>query len=113
MKKAGALIAALMLLLSLAACSSGNSADAIEKQLQGTWVLDGDVGATYIFEDGRFSCESFVADVSLGVKAGSYEIGENAIALNYDNGVEGDLEYTSENGELTLYFSNDEALVKQ
>lgn len=109
-KKFAAALLAALLAVCLTACGGANS---VEKQLQGTWVLEGDVGATYIFNDDRFSCESFVAGISLGVKEGSYEIGEDTIILNYDNGVAADIAYSMEKGTLSLYFSGDQPLVKQ
>ena len=104
MKKALSIVLALVLCLSLCACAGGGP----EKALIGSWNPEQGSGGFYVFsEGGRFTCETKIAGLSLGVKEGSYEIGENVITLSYDNGVVGGLNFTYQDGALTI-----EGLVK-
>ena len=97
MKKVLSFVLVLALCLSLCACF-GTTA---EKELQGTWEHENGM-ATYIFFEGRFSCETIVAGMSLGIKEGSYEISDTAIVLHYDNGVDAELSYTFNSGLLQI-----------
>ncbi len=105
MKKTIAIVLALVMCLSLCACSKTAS---VEKALQGEWAPENNNGGFYVFDDGRFSCETVIAGLSLGAKEGSYEVTETVIKLSYDNGVEGELSYTYESGDLVL-----EGLIKR
>ena len=105
MKKALSIFLALLMCLSLCACSKTAS---IEKDLQGEWIAENNNGGFYTFTDGRFSCETIIAGLSLGIKEGNYEITETVITLNYDNGVVGELSYIFENGTLSI-----EGLIKK
>jgi hypothetical protein len=99
------ILLSIFMLTSLCACGGANS---VEKALQGKWVSESGNGGIYIFDDGHFSCETVISGLSLGVKEGDYTISDNVIELSYDNGVEGKLEFTYENGELSI-----DGLVKQ
>ena len=72
----------------------------IEAALQGAWVHE---TTTVTFADGRFSYDYIkVSDGQRDVSEGDYEIGEEAILLHYDSGVETEIPYTYADGALTL-----------
>ena len=99
MKKTLSLILARVLCLSLCACGNTTS---IEEALQGKWVAKGGDGGIYTFSNGRFTCETVISGLNLGVKEGGYKISTNAIKLSYDNGVKSELKFTYENGTLSI-----------
>ena len=100
MKKTISLLLVLALLLGLCACGSKNTYY-VDEQLQGSWEAYGGI-AHYEFSNGRFTCETIIEGLSLGVKPGTYKITGSKIKLLYDNGVKGNIKYTYENGSLTL-----------
>lgn len=100
MKKVLSLILSLVMCLSLCAC--GGSTDSIEKALQGKWIAETGDGGIYTFDNGRFTCETLISGLNLGVKEGSYKVSNNAIKLSYDNGVKSELKFTYENDTLSI-----------
>lgn len=96
MKKVLSLALVLILCLSLFACAKQPT---VEDELQGSWKNDGSI---WEFNDGRFSSQISISGVTLDAKEGTYEITDDAIILKYDNGVESELEYTFEDGTLSL-----------
>ena len=100
MKKTIALILVLVLCLGLCACS----APLVENKLQGEW--EGALGTVYTFSDGEFTFEAFVAGVSIGTIEGTYEVHDSMIELDFDLGldlgIDSELEYTYEKGELEI-----------
>ncbi len=92
----------LVLIFCLTLCACGGNMTTIDKQLQGDWEPIGGNGGYYTFDNGRFSCYFYASGVKLETKEGSYEITENYICIKYDNGVNSELKYTFENGELLI-----------
>ena len=76
----------------------------IDEALQGKWTEDKDYNTytCYIFDNGRFSAETVAIGINLGIDEGSYEILGNVIILRFDDGTGWELNYTYENGTLTL-----------
>ena len=94
MKKIISLLLIMTMLLTLCACGEKK---AIEKQLQGDWK-DNKLGINILtFDNGKVS-----SAIGQTVKHGTYKIEDGKIVLIYENGVEGELEYTFENNELKL-----------
>ena len=107
MKRAISLLLILAFCLSLCACGKVDT-EAVDRQLQGFWVSSQDgittdsTGSAFLFRNGRFASQAAFEGVKLDPKEGDYEITNKVIKLNYDNGVEGKLEYTFKNGELEI-----------
>ena len=73
----------------------------IDTALQGAWVYE---DTTITFADGRFTYDYIrVSDGEREVNEGDYEIGETTITLAYDSGNAPELEYTFEDGVLSLF----------
>lgn len=99
MKKIFSFILMVAMCMSLCACSSTAS---IEEALHGKWMAENGDGGIYMFDNGRFTCETVISGLNLGVKEGDYKISNNIIKLSYDNGVESELKFTYENGILSI-----------
>jgi len=95
MKRTIALILALVLCFGLCACSGTMF---VERKLQGEW--DSALGV-YTFTDGKFTLENLVTTVE-----GTYEVHEDIIELDFDLaldlGLDADLNYTYEDGNLEI-----------
>lgn len=76
----------------------------IDEALQGKWMedMDYDTYTCYIFDNGRFSAETVIIGNNLGIDEGSYEILGGVIILQFDDGTGWELDYTYENGTLTI-----------
>lgn len=116
MKKVLAILLVAMSMFALCACGKstapeekGFDASTIDKMLQGKWESD---PAIYIFKDGKFSCETVISGLSLGVKEGTYTIDEDSINILYDNGVSAELDYVFENNSLSITMSEGKELTK-
>lgn len=73
----------------------------IDEALQGAWVYE---DTTITFTDGRFTYDYIrVSDSQREVNEGDYKIGETTITLAYDSGNSPELEYTFEDGVLSLF----------
>lgn len=73
----------------------------IEEALQGAWVHE---TTTITFSDGRFVYDYIcVSDGKRDAPEGNYEIGEKTIALHYDSGASTEIDYTFEDGVLSLF----------
>lgn len=73
----------------------------IDEALQGAWVHE---DTTITFADGRFTYDYIrVSDGEREVNEGDYKIGPATITLAYDSGVDPELDYTFEDGVLSLF----------
>lgn len=73
----------------------------IDEALQGAWTHD---QTTITFADGRFTYDYIrVSDGKREVNEGNYEIGETTITLAYDSGNSPEIDYTFEDGVLSLF----------
>lgn len=73
----------------------------IEEALQGAWVHE---TTTITFTDGRFVYDYIrVSDGKRDAPEGNYKIGEKTIALQYDSGASTEMDYTFEDGVLSLF----------
>lgn len=105
MKKIVAMMLALAMCLSLCACG-GNPYAEVEEALQGEWTYTHRYGdSVYTFNDGTVVCKGNTLGVE-HTSAGTYEIGDHAIHITYENGIEAVFEYIYENGELSLKASD-------
>jgi len=101
MKKAITIILLYIMMLSLAACG-GNSVD---RALQGTWIAGGDeIYVTLTFKNGNVTAQTFMNGQVLSdmTKSGTYQIDEERIILDYDDGTKGNIDYTMEGDMLKL-----------
>ena len=107
-------IALLIVMIATMCVGCGDPLKKVEKKIEGTWRVDvtDQLGAIYVFEDGRVTCTPIIMGTHMDPNSGNYTIVEGKILLSYDNGVEGDLAYTFENNTLRIFMSNDAELIK-
>ena len=73
----------------------------IDEALQGAWVYE---DTTITFADGRFTYDYIrVSDGEREVNEGDYKIGPATITLAYDSGADPEIDYTFEDGVLSLF----------
>ena len=114
MKKVLSVFLALIIVVSLCACSSQNGkidTASVDQALQGSWVSGGDIGGPcYKFENGYFASTAIVLGIQVGSNKGSYTIEDDAIKIIYSNLDDPSyLPYTfnKNTGELRLYLNED------
>ena len=129
MKKLIAVLLLLAVSLSFCACGTPStqtpttepapsiSEEEVRLQLKGTWKGSTSGKYTmemvYAFDDELFLCETFVLGSSLGIKLGTYTIGDGVIELKYNDTEDtSELDFTYEDGQLTIYFDENTTLTK-
>ncbi len=114
MKRALALILALVMCLSLAACGGGNK-DNVRDALQGSWVakwsaMGQPISRYYTFKGDKYTTGGVAALGELETSTGTFEIRKDTIHLIPDDGSSGtDLDYTynKETGTIILWWNDD------
>ncbi len=89
-----------LVLATFSACANESNLKEVEDALQGKWENDG--GAYFVFDNGSFTRVLGIPGLPSNTAEGTYEIKKSKIIVNYDNGVEGELEYSFEDGNLIL-----------
>lgn len=116
MKKAICVLIVAVILCGMVACSTDPYAKE-DKALQGRWkcTIASDLYAIYNFEDGSFSCETFLYGEGLGAKYGTYTITDTTIDIVYSEGdnLSSSLEYSYGSGKLTIKLSDSVYLIKE
>ena len=112
MKKLWLLAAAMVLALSLAACSSGKSTAEIDNDLQGVWYCtltaeDVSIDVAYVFgTENSFMLMSSVDGSVLTEEYGTYEISDGEIIAAKENGDEVVLTYSYAGDDITVLAPN-------
>jgi len=104
MKKVLAIVLLVVMLFCMTAC--GANTKKIDEELQGIWIVDAPLYMRgWKFNDGNYVS---ILQNALGENtySGTYEIKKDGI---YTGGDEPSLTYSYENGELRLFFNDEEA----
>lgn len=103
MKKA--IVLMMILFVAITVCACGVDTNAVDDELQGTWLWISDTGLMeihYIFNDGEVRVVDFLFGEKNDEAKGSYEIRGKNIVIDYADRGTVKLSYRYENDELIL-----------
>lgn len=111
------LTAMLMIMALFTGCNSSKKEDlikAVDEALQGEWTVDVNENgqSVYNFDNGQVSLQAIVIGLALEPNVGTYEIDESYINVTLENGVEQNLPYTYEDGQLSIVNESDQPLYR-